>query len=112
MIVSSGKSVGFCSVEIDPPKKRFPNTRTAWLDLIIGEKTARGKGFGRRVLHHLESGARSMGARFAEVGVFEFNEIAYHLYESSGYVKFERLSDATWWNGRMWSDIRMFKSID
>jgi len=111
MIILDRRSIGFCSVEIDPPKKRFPNVKTAWLDLVIGEKTARGKGFGRRVLQHLESGARTMGARFAEVGVFEFNEIAYDLYSSTGYIEFERLPNATWWDGRKWADIRLFKSF-
>jgi len=111
MIVLGGRSMGFCSVEIDPPKKRFPDTKTAWLDLVIGEKTARGKGFSRRVLYHLESEARAMGAGFAEVGVFEFNVIAHYLYESTGYVEFERLPDATWWDGQTWTDIRLFKSL-
>jgi RimJ/RimL family protein N-acetyltransferase len=46
-----------------------------------------------------------------ELGVFEFNTVAIGLYKKMGYNEIGRIEDFTYWNGKMWQDIRMEKII-
>jgi RimJ/RimL family protein N-acetyltransferase len=47
----------------------------------------------------------------AELGVFEFNERAQALYRRLGHREFNRIPNFTFWNGKMWTDIRMGKDL-
>jgi hypothetical protein len=46
-----------------------------------------------------------------ELGVFEFNHAARRLYEKLGYKEIGREYDFTYYDGRMWPDIRMEKEL-
>jgi RimJ/RimL family protein N-acetyltransferase len=46
-----------------------------------------------------------------ELGVFEFNTHAIKLYEKTGFQEIGRIPDFTFWQGRMWQDIRMEKYV-
>jgi RimJ/RimL family protein N-acetyltransferase len=41
------------------------------------------------------------------MGVFEFNANAKKLYQKFGYQEIGRVKDFTFWQGRLWQDIRM-----
>jgi ribosomal protein S18 acetylase RimI-like enzyme len=59
----------------------------------------------------LENFAKTLGAKHAQIGVFEFNTRARRLYESLGYQQLTTIPDITWWKGKHWKDIRMGKPL-
>jgi RimJ/RimL family protein N-acetyltransferase len=103
--------VGEISVEMDMPALHEPKPNTAWLGIVIGEAWARGQGLGRRAMLHLEDFSRSLGAQHAQLGVFEFNEAAQGLYKKLDYQQLNVIPEFTWWKGKLWSDIRLGKSL-
>lgn len=109
LIYLGDQLIGEMDYQIDPKHlyKREPGT--AWIGIIIGEGTARGKGIGRRALQHLEEEIRQQGLKRIELGVFEFNTNAFRLYEKAGYQEIGRIPDFTYWDGKLWQDIRMEK---
>ncbi len=62
-------------------------------------------------MRYIETEIRLHGLGRIELGVFEFNENARQLYEKVGYKEIGRIEDFTYWNGKMWQDIRMEKQI-
>jgi RimJ/RimL family protein N-acetyltransferase len=104
--------VGEMSYRIDPAYLFRQEPGTAWIGITIGEAQARGKGIGRQALQYLEQQIALNGARRIELGVFEFNTLAHSLYQRMGYQEIGRISDFTYWQGRMWQDIRMEKYLE
>lgn len=91
----------------------YDNERgSAWLGLVIGEPTGRGRGVGTTALTLLEERLRAQNVPRIELGVFGFNEAAHHLYRKVGYTEIARIEAFTYWNGRFWPDIRMEKRLD
>jgi RimJ/RimL family protein N-acetyltransferase len=86
-------------------------TGTAWIGIIIGEEIGRGKGIGYLTLQFLENEIKLHGLKRIELGVFEFNTNAIKLYQKLGYKEIARLEDFTYWQDKMWQDIRMEKYI-
>lgn len=111
MILLDGEPVGYANYELFPELEESTNLSVAWLAIVLGEARARGKGLGRIVMTHIETLARAAGAVRAEIGVFEFNERALALYRKLGYCEFKQNIEFTYWNGRMWTDIRMAKGL-
>lgn len=109
LIYSGSKLVGEISYQIDPPHLFKKVKETAWIGITIGEKEARGKGIGIQAMQFLEKQILDAGLKRIELGVFEFNKPAIALYQKMGYVEIGRIKDFTFWNGRMWQDIRMEK---
>lgn len=103
--------VGEISYRMDPEYLFKQEPGTAWIGITIGEAQARGKGIGRQALQYLEQQIALHGARRIELGVFEFNTLAHSLYQRMGYQEIGRISDFTYWQGRMWQDIRMEKYL-
>lgn len=101
--------VGEMSYQVDPGHlfRRVPGT--AWVGITIGEAHARGRGVGRAALGHLEQEIAAAGLARIELGVFEFNLPALALYTKLGYQEFARVDAFTYYQGRMWQDIRMEK---
>jgi ribosomal protein S18 acetylase RimI-like enzyme len=58
-------------------------------DIEVDER-ARGKGIGRRLMELIEDEARTMGVSRIELNVYADNEVARHLYETSGYLEMRR----------------------
>ncbi|WP_342710115.1 GNAT family protein [Lentibacillus persicus] len=54
---------------------------------------------------------KKAGNQRIELGVFEFNKPAYKLYQKLGYREIGRIHQFTYWQGSMWSDIRMEKYV-
>lgn len=110
MILSDGEIVGHANfhvghacVDHDP--------FTAWIGIVIGERSAQGKGLGKFVMDKLEEEIRELGVFQLELGVFEFNLRARKLYDKMGYREKNIIPNFTWWDGRMWADIRMSKLL-
>lgn len=109
LIYSGNKLVGEINYQIDPPQLFKKVEGTAWIGITIGEKEARGKRIGSQAMQFLEKEILIAGLKRIELGVFEFNKPAIALYRKMGYVEIRRIADFTFWNGRMWQDIRMEK---
>jgi len=103
--------IGEMSYQVDPAHlyKREPGT--AWIGIIIGEESARGKGIGFRAIQLLEAEIKEAGHHRIELGVFEFNSNAIKLYRKLGYQEIGWIADFTYWQGKMHQDIRMEKYI-
>jgi RimJ/RimL family protein N-acetyltransferase len=111
LIYLADQLIGVMDYQIDPRHLFKKEPGTAWIGIIIGEATARGKGIGQRALQHLEAAIRQQGWKRIELGVFEFNTNAIKLYRKSGYQEIGRIPDFTYWNGKLWQDIRMEKYL-
>lgn len=103
--------VGELSFQIDPAHLYKKEPGTAWIGIIIGEESARGKGLGMAAMKFLEEEIRKAGYQRIELGVFEFNTAAQKLYQKMGYVEIGRIPDFTFWQDKMWTDIRMEKYL-
>ena len=106
-----GQLVGEMNFQVDPEHLHKQVPGTAWIGIIIGEPEARGIGLGYQAMRYLEGRIEAEGLKRIELGVFEFNEAALTLYRKLGYREFARIEDFTYWQGRLWQDIRMEKYL-
>lgn len=111
LIYLDGQLVGEMGYQIDPQHLYKKEPGTAWIGITIGEEFARGKGLGLLAMQHLEEEIRKAGYKRIELGVFEFNEPAQKLYKKMGYAEIGRIPEFTFWQDKMWMDIRMEKYI-
>lgn len=111
LISLSNRLIGEMDYQVDPPYLYRKEAGTAWVGIIIGEETGRGKGIGYLALEYLEHELKSQGLKRIELGVFEFNTKAIKLYQRLGYKEIGRINDFTYWKSKMWQDIRMEKYI-
>jgi ribosomal protein S18 acetylase RimI-like enzyme len=82
---------------------------TAWIGITIGDPEGRGKGIGYKAIQYLEEEIKKQGLNRVELGVFEFNTQAQKLYRKLGYEEIGRIENFTYWQEKMWKDIRMEK---
>jgi len=111
LIYLGDQLAGVMDYQIDPKHLYKKEAGSAWIGIMIGEETARGKGVGYQALQYLEEEIRKQGLKRIELGVFEFNTSAIRLYQKAGYQEITRIPDFTYWNDKMWQDIRMEKQI-
>jgi RimJ/RimL family protein N-acetyltransferase len=111
LIYLGDQLIGEMDYQIDPKHLYKKATGTAWIGIIIGEEIARGKGIGHQALQYLEEEIRKQGLIRIELGVFEFNTNAVKPYQTAGYREIGRIPDFTYWQGKMWQDIRMEKYV-
>ncbi|WP_181350878.1 GNAT family N-acetyltransferase [Thalassobacillus sp. CUG 92003] len=111
LIYLDDQLIGEMNFMVDPGHlyKKVPGT--AWVGITIGEPEGRGKGIGFKAIQFLEEQVRKQGLRRIELGVFEFNQNAHHLYQKLGYKEIGRIADFTFWQNKMWADIRMEKYV-
>lgn len=109
LIHLEGHVVGEMSYLIDPEHLLHREPGTAWLGITVGEPSARGRGIGTLAMRFLEEEIRSAGLQRIELGVFAFNEPAIRTYRKLGYEEIGRIPGFTFWQGRMWDDLRMEK---
>jgi RimJ/RimL family protein N-acetyltransferase len=112
LIYQGAHLIGEMNYQIDPPYLFTQEPGTAWLGITIGEGEGRGKGIGYQALQYLEQQVREQGLRRIELGVFEFNAPALAVYRKLGYREIGRIPDFTYWEGKMWHDIRMEKYVN
>ena len=111
LIYLQGQSIGEMDYQVDPPHLYKQEPGSAWIGILIGEESGRGRGIGSLAMQYLEQQIRVPGLKRIELGVFEFNTNAIKLYQKLGYQEFARIADFTYWDGRMWQDIRMEKYL-
>lgn len=112
LIYLDGQLVGEMDFQVDPKHLYKKDISTAWIGIVIGEESARGKGLGLLAMQFLEKEIESHGLRRLELGVFEFNTNAIKLYQKAGYKEIGRIPDFTYWQGKLWEDIRMEKLVE
>jgi RimJ/RimL family protein N-acetyltransferase len=111
LIYLEGRLIGEMDYQVDPKHLYKKETGTAWIGIVIGEDAGRGKGIGSLAMQYLEKQIQAQGLKRIELGVFEFNRNAIKLYQKLGYQEIARIEDFTYWDGRMWRDIRMEKYL-
>jgi RimJ/RimL family protein N-acetyltransferase len=111
LIYQEGRPIGEMDYQVDPRHLYRKESGTAWIGIVIGEDAGRGRGIGSLAMQYLEEQIRAQGLKRIELGVFEFNTNAIKLYQKLGYQEFARIDDFTYWDGRMWQDIRMEKYL-
>jgi len=111
LIYADGQLVGEMNYVVDPPHLMKHEPGSAWIGIGIGAASARGKGIGVQAMQHLEDEIRMAGYRRIELGVFEYNVRAIKLYKKMGYEEIGRIENFTYWDGKMWTDIRMEKML-
>lgn len=111
LIYLQGQPIGAGDYRVDPWYLHKQEPGTAWIGILIGEEVGRGRGIGSLAMQYLEDQIRAQGLKRIELGVFEFNTHAIQLYRKLGYQEFARIENFTYWNGRMWQDIRMEKYL-
>lgn len=67
------------------------STDTAFIYEIEVEASARGKGYGRALMHEAAKWSRDNGFRTLMLHVFGGNDVAINLYESLGFVTTDRM---------------------
>ena len=112
LIYADGQLVGEMNFQVDPGHLYKKKSGTAWIGIVIGEASARGKGVGTKAMQYLEKQIQAQGLNRIELGVFEFNINAIKLYKNMGYQEIGCINDFTFWQGRMWQDIRMEKCLE
>jgi RimJ/RimL family protein N-acetyltransferase len=111
LIHLDGQLIGEMNFQIDPGHLYKKEPGTAWIGITIGEEIGRGKGIGFTAIQYLEEQAKVSGLKRAELGVFEFNVNAIKLYKRLGYQEIGRVESFTFWQDKMWQDIRMEKYL-
>ena len=111
LIYLGDQLIGNMEYQIDPKVLYKKEPGTAWIGIMIGEASGRGKGIGYVGMKYLEEQIKRQGLKRIELGVFEFNKNAIKLYKKLGYKEIARINDFTYWQGKMWQDIRMEKYI-
>ncbi|KHE69361.1 GNAT family N-acetyltransferase [Halobacillus sp. BBL2006] len=111
LIYVDKRLVGEMNYMVNPPHLYKNTPKTAWIGITIGEDEGRGKGVGAKAVKYLEKQIEQQGIKRIELGVFEFNLNAQKLYKKLGYTEFVRIVDFTYWQQKMWSDIRMEKFL-
>lgn len=111
LIYWQGQLIGEMDYQVDPQHLYKKESGTAWLGITIGEESGRGKGIGLRGFQYLEEQVKQAGLKRMELGVFEFNEPAIRLYQRAGLKEIGRIDKFTFWQDKMWQDIRMEKYI-
>lgn len=85
---------------------------TAWIGIVIGDKSYWGYGIGRMMMIHLEDECKQLSCTQIELGVFEYNERAKALYLSLGYKVIDTIDNFVFYKGQWYKDIRMLKVLD
>lgn len=111
LIYAGGELIGEMDYKVDPAYVYKKVAGTAWIGITIGEESGRGKGVGHHALRYLERQIKLANLKRIELGVFEFNNPAIKLYQKAGYKEIARIEDFTYWQGKMWQDIRMEKHL-
>ncbi|MFB7305149.1 GNAT family N-acetyltransferase [Heyndrickxia sporothermodurans] len=111
LIYLDDQLIGEMNYMVDPSHLYKKEPGTAWLGITIGESIGRGKGIGYAAIQYLEEQIKESGMKRIELGVFEFNIQAQKLYQKLGYKEIGRIEDFTFWQGKMWNDIRMEKFV-
>ncbi|MEH6955579.1 GNAT family N-acetyltransferase [Neobacillus drentensis] len=111
LIYHNDQLIGEMNYVVNPPYLFKKEPGTAWIGITIGEAEGRGHGIGYTAIRYIEEQIKKQGLHRVELGVFEFNHQAQKLYQKLGYKEIGRIEKFTYWQGQMWTDIRMEKYV-
>lgn len=111
LIYLDDQLIGEMNYMVDPSHLYKKEPGTAWIGITIGEPEGRSKGLGYVAIQYLEEQIKKEGLKRIELGVFEFNIQAKKLYEKLDYKEIGYIEDFTYWQDKLWSDIRMEKYL-
>jgi RimJ/RimL family protein N-acetyltransferase len=111
LIYQDDQLIGEMNYTVDPGYLYKKEAGTAWIGITIGEPEGRGIGIGFQAIQYLEEEIKKQDLNRIELGVFEFNTQAQKLYQKLGYKEIGRIENFTYWQDKMWKDIRMEKYI-
>jgi RimJ/RimL family protein N-acetyltransferase len=111
LIYLDDQLIGEMNYMVDPSHLYNKEPGTAWIGITIGEPEGRGKGVGNVAIQYLEEQIKKVGLKRIELGVFEFNIQAQKLYQKLDYKEIGHIEDFTYWQDKLWSDIRMEKYL-
>jgi diamine N-acetyltransferase len=100
---TTGRPIGNCGLNtIDRPN------RAATFGIMIGEKNARGKGYGTEAAHlMLDYSFTALGLHSVNLTVAEFNLAGQKAYARAGFRECGRLRETQWFAGKYWDTILM-----
>jgi RimJ/RimL family protein N-acetyltransferase len=82
--------------------------RTGEYNLVIGEKAARGKGYGTEITRLvLDYAFTVLGLHNVWLRVFAYNPAAIRVYEKAGFVPIGRRHQCKWMGGTLWDMLLM-----
>jgi len=82
--------------------------RTGQYNLMVGEKDARGKGYGTEITRLvLDYAFTVLGLHSVWLIVFEYNPAAIRVYEKAGFVHVGRRHECKWMGGKLWDALIM-----
>ncbi|MEN1970055.1 GNAT family protein [Lentibacillus sp. N15] len=111
LIYDDNNLIGEMNYMIDPSHLYKTEPGTAWIGIAIGDPGGQGRGVGYEGLQYLEAKIKERGLKRIELGVFEFNIVGQKLYQKLDYKEIGRIKDFTYYQNKMWSDIRMEKYL-
>lgn len=83
-------------------------SRTAEFGLLIGEPSARGKGYGTETTRlMLDYAFSALGLHSVMLTCFEFNLAGQHAYRKAGFKEIGRRRQCRWMGGRLWDEVLM-----
>lgn len=112
LVEYENKIVGEFSIDFEFPNLSSSDKKTAWIGILFGEKSARGKGLGKKTMDFLEAESKKLGAQRIELGCFEYNTSAIEFYKKIGYKEIRRIDKFTMYQDKWWQDIRMEKNFE
>ncbi|MDP9363419.1 MAG: GNAT family N-acetyltransferase [Chloroflexota bacterium] len=82
--------------------------RTAEFGILIGEPSARGKGYGTETTRlMLDYAFTALGLHSVFLTCFEFNLAGRRAYQKAGFREIGRRRQCRWMGGRLWDEILM-----
>lgn len=100
-----GQSIGFFCYSVNP------EDNIGFLKFVIVDKTIRGKGYGKAMLHlALQYAFQITGAKAVQLNVFSENALAKQCYEKVGFVERAIEKDVFPYKDELWSRCNMIIS--
>lgn len=111
-IFSKDSMIGEVTLDPDFHGLMHQVAKSAWISIVIGDRSCWGQGVGTAAMRFLEETARRIGMCRIELGVFSFNQRALALYQKMGYRVIGITPHFTWSNGDWHADIRLEKWLE
>ncbi len=111
LILLNGKAIGEVNYQWNFQHLIKNQGKTAWAGIMISQNSARRKGIGVKAMQFVEKQILKAGGNRVELGVWAFNKPAHQLYLKIGYKEIARIPNFTFWNGQLWDNIQMEKSL-
>ncbi len=100
-VINNNKNIGHCEIYLQDESIHLGR-------ILIGDKTQRGKGFGKQIVNELlDFGFNHFDKTTAELNVFDWNIVAIECYKKVGFVIKSEKSIERKINDQIWIAINM-----